>query len=190
MEKKQLETLDKEGTKDASDDGDAAPAMKSRKVAAVIEEPEKTSPPKPAGAPSAPPLVAPAPGDRPARRRPMVDGRSSIAADNDDGEQRASWPPKDKPAALQGELATISTLIAKRDTTAALAAARGWHAREPSNVLAWIGLGETLEARKELSAAARAYGSIIDLFPGRGSPSLNRRAPRADRCASARSRDR
>ena len=34
-------------------------------------------------------------------------------------------------------------------------------------MLAWIGLGETLEARKELAAAARAYGSIIDLFPGR-----------------------
>jgi hypothetical protein len=71
-----------------------------------------------------------------------------------------------KPALLQGELADIAKLIAEarsmpRRSAPALSTPRaGQRAR-------WIGLGETLEARKELGSAARAYGSIIDLFPGR-----------------------
>ncbi len=34
-------------------------------------------------------------------------------------------------------------------------------------MLALIGLGEALEARRADATAARVYGSIIDLFPGR-----------------------
>jgi hypothetical protein len=58
-------------------------------------------------------------------------------------------------------------LVAQRDTNGALGRAREWHDREPGNLLAWVALGEILEARNELVSAARAYGSIIDLFPGR-----------------------
>jgi tetratricopeptide (TPR) repeat protein len=104
-------------------------------------------------------------------RRAFVDGRQGIATDNQlddsEGNGREAWPPRDKPAPLQGEMADIARSIANRDIVGALARARAWHAREPGNVLAWIGLGEALEARKDLSSAARAYGSIIDLFPGR-----------------------
>jgi tetratricopeptide (TPR) repeat protein len=138
--------------------------------------------PAPEPAVSAPP--PPALRDRvvnrpPAAERRRVAPRSQIAdesdsegaADIDDDDyganSREAWPPKNKPAALQGELAEIAKLIAKRDLNAALTHARAWHAKEPGNVLAWIGLGEALEARKEPSSAARAYGSIIDLFPGR-----------------------
>jgi hypothetical protein len=39
--------------------------------------------------------------------------------------------------------------------------------REPGNVLALIALGDSLEAKGGLATAARVYGSIIDLFPGR-----------------------
>jgi hypothetical protein len=45
--------------------------------------------------------------------------------------------------------------------------ARPWHDSAPGDVLALIALGETLEAREDRAAAARIYGSIIDLFPGR-----------------------
>jgi tetratricopeptide (TPR) repeat protein len=143
-------------------------------------------PPPPPPRPEPPRVVDPRPrlqrlertaADAPAQRRPMVDGRrqgiriSRGNMDNplaaDDGDGREAWPPRNSPAALQGELAEISKAIAKRDTNAALARARAWHLKEPGNVLALIGLGETLEARREFGPAARAYGSIIDLFPGR-----------------------
>jgi outer membrane protein OmpA-like peptidoglycan-associated protein len=71
------------------------------------------------------------------------------------------------PAAVTGELAAIQHALAAHQLDAALATARDWHAREPANVLALIGLGETYEARHAGAAAARIYGSIIDLFPGR-----------------------
>src|SRR5207249_152728 len=54
-----------------------------------------------------------------------------------------------------------------RDVDHALAKARDWHAKEPGNVLALIGLGDALEAKGSKVTAARVYGSIIDLFPGR-----------------------
>ncbi len=80
-------------------------------------------------------------------------------------------PPPPPPPAVTGELGAIQTLIAAHDPTA-LSRARAWHAREPGNVLALVGLGEALEAAHAPDAptsptAARIYGSIIDLFPGR-----------------------
>jgi tetratricopeptide (TPR) repeat protein len=74
------------------------------------------------------------------------------------------WPKKDAPPALTGELAELMRTPA---SDAALARARAWHLKEPGNVLALIGLGEVLEARGDRDSAARIYGSIIDLFPGR-----------------------
>lgn len=91
---------------------------------------------------------------------------------HDDGEaleqdEREQWPPKGAPVALTGELAEIEKALAQHDVTAALTKARDWHAREPGNVLALIGLGDALEAHGNKVTAARVYGSIIDLFPGR-----------------------
>ncbi len=76
-------------------------------------------------------------------------------------------PPPPPPPAVTGELAAIHKAIADRDLEAALSRARDWHHREPGNVLALIGLGEALEAKHAGATAARVYGSIIDLFPGR-----------------------
>ena len=80
---------------------------------------------------------------------------------------RAPWPPSDKPAALTGELATIEQALHVHDVDGALAKARAWHEREPGDVRALIGLGDALEAKADFPTAARIYGSIIDLFPGR-----------------------
>jgi outer membrane protein OmpA-like peptidoglycan-associated protein len=71
------------------------------------------------------------------------------------------------PAAVTGTLAEIQQAIAANHPAAALATARDWQAREPGNVLAIVGLGEALEANRKGDEAARVYGSIIDLFPGR-----------------------
>jgi len=81
-----------------------------------------------------------------------------------DGEQ---FPPPDAPPPLKGKLAEIDRLIRRNKTDEALAKATDWHAKAPGDVLALIGLGEALEAKKDLTQAARIYGSIIDLFPGR-----------------------
>jgi hypothetical protein len=45
--------------------------------------------------------------------------------------------------------------------------AEAWSAESPGDVLALLALGEAWEASGERTAAARAYGSLIDLFPGR-----------------------
>ncbi len=55
----------------------------------------------------------------------------------------------------------------KRDKSKALAIAWGWHEEQPGDLLALVALGEALEATGNLATAARAYGSIIDLFPAR-----------------------
>jgi hypothetical protein len=78
------------------------------------------------------------------------------------------WPPKDAPVALTGELAEIEHALASHDVDGALRHARDWHAKKkPGDVLALIGLGDALEAKGSMVTAARIYGSIIDLFPGR-----------------------
>ncbi len=88
----------------------------------------------------------------------------TIATDED---ARDAWPPKGAPPALTGELAEIEHALAAHDVDRALAKARDWHAREPGDVLALIGLGDALEAKGSAVTAARIYGSIIDLYPGR-----------------------
>ena len=45
--------------------------------------------------------------------------------------------------------------------------AEAWNAESPGDVLALLALGETWEAAGETRAAARAYGSLIDLYPSR-----------------------
>ena len=57
--------------------------------------------------------------------------------------------------------------IAKRDAPGALALAKTWRDEQPTDVLALVGLGEAFEASGDRAAAARAYGSIIDLYPTR-----------------------
>ncbi len=49
----------------------------------------------------------------------------------------------------------------------ARALAEAWIAKEPGDVLALLALGEVWERAGETAAAARAYGSLIDLFPSR-----------------------
>ncbi len=58
---------------------------------------------------------------------------------------------------------TLATSTAR----AAIDKAFLWHREEPGDVMALTALGQTLEAAGEIATAARAYGSIIDLFPAR-----------------------
>ena len=99
--------------------------------------------------------------------------RRRIAADRnyegalEQSERRESWPPRNAPAPLKGPLAEIDTMLKRGQIDAALAKAKAWHDSSPGDVLALIGFGEALEAKRDLAKAARVYGSIIDLFPAR-----------------------
>ena len=73
----------------------------------------------------------------------------------------ASPPPWD------GEFAAVMAKLEAGKADDALAAAWTWRGRDLGDVLALIALGEVAEARHEPVLAARAYGSIIDLFPSR-----------------------
>ncbi|HSD89950.1 MAG TPA: VIT domain-containing protein, partial [Kofleriaceae bacterium] len=133
--------------------------------------------PRPIAAPPPPATTVPSPEPRAMGRVADVEAEE---ADEDDRaetqlrrgdalvqENREAWPPRDAPPALTGELAEINKLINRKNIGGALAKARDWHAREPGNVLALVALGDALEANGSATTAARVYGSIIDLFPGR-----------------------
>ncbi len=93
-------------------------------------------------------------------------------------------PANDGPASYTGRMATVMELIAKGKAGAALVEATTWRATDPADVLALIALGEAYEATREVGSAARAYGSLIDLFPARAD--LRRFAgERLDRLAGA-----
>jgi hypothetical protein len=70
-------------------------------------------------------------------------------------------------APVTGPFREILDLIHAKRAREALARAFAWRERDPGDVLALVALGECFEALADAPDAARAYGSIIDLFPGR-----------------------
>jgi len=170
------------GSAAGGDEGGVAGGVVDGKVNAVpgpqLADPKPEPPPPPAT--MRPPadhatraVTTPSPTNQPSRPMhgeaagaPDID-RDEVLDQSDREQTRDPWPPKDAPVALTGELATIEKAIARRDVDGALAKARDWHVKEPGNVLALIGLGDALEAKGSTVTAARVYGSIIDLFPGR-----------------------
>lgn len=73
----------------------------------------------------------------------------------------------DHPAPLSGRFASIQAQLAEELWDDALAEARHWRSEDPGNVLALLALGRALEASGDAPEAARAYGSLIDLYAGR-----------------------
>ena len=76
----------------------------------------------------------------------------------------------ERPAAANpysGKFQTVMDSLAAKDLPAAKKTADDWHANDPGDVLALVALGEVAEASKDNALAARAYGSIIDLFSSR-----------------------
>ena len=124
------------------------------------EDAPASPPPPPSPTPEAvmaEPMPAPARRPDPEADRP----RRSLANDNDDEDGRPRLPPH------TGPFREVTSLLARRRHEAALARARAWRAESPGDVLALVALGEALEATGDAATAARAYGSLIDLFPDR-----------------------
>jgi tetratricopeptide (TPR) repeat protein len=89
-----------------------------------------------------------------------------MAAPEMEERRRAEPAKKSMLAPVEGELKEVLALL-KSDKKAALERALAWRTRDAGDVLALIALGEAYEALGELESAERAYGAIIDLFPGR-----------------------
>ncbi len=110
--------------------------------------------------------AAPAESEAPATRpAPPQGGIIGLLRSESTRGARAEAKKSATPA-LEGELKQVLALLST-DKHAALKRALAWRARDAGDVLALVALGECFEALSDLSSAARAYGSIIDLFPGR-----------------------
>ncbi len=133
-----------------------------------------------ASAPPPPPPARPAPSaDRAANREQARSRRASRAAPRTEtavrgrvriAEAEEAAPENKKaagPAPLTGQLAEVMDAIAAGQTERAAVTALRWRSEKPGDVMALIALGESLEALGRDELAARAYGSIIDLFPSR-----------------------
>lgn len=70
-------------------------------------------------------------------------------------------------APYTGRFDEVMKHLAAGRVAPARAIAESWSAEAPGDVLALVALGEAWEAAGETTAAARAYGSLIDLFPSR-----------------------
>ncbi|MCX5748613.1 MAG: VIT domain-containing protein [Proteobacteria bacterium] len=118
-----------------------------------------------------------APGAPPPQAEPMATGvasgprTESRRPDRDHDDVMDSQDARDDEdrggPALHGPLAEVEAMIRGGRVDAALAKAQKWHLAQPGDVLALIGYGDALEAKKDLETAGRVYGSIIDLFPNR-----------------------
>lgn len=65
----------------------------------------------------------------------------------------------------EGKMLEVSTALEQGDRGGALAKARTWRREAPQDVMALLALGQAYEANGLRSDAARAYGSLIDMFP-------------------------
>ncbi|HEY2292735.1 MAG TPA: VIT domain-containing protein [Thermoanaerobaculia bacterium] len=84
--------------------------------------------------------------------------------ENEDMEEMAK---EARAAAYTGRFAEVKEHLAAGRVAQARELAEAWSAKAPGDVLALLALGEAWEAAGERRAAARAYGSLIDLFPSR-----------------------
>jgi len=128
-----------------------------------------TSPPaRIAAAPPPPPNAAPRAPARPASS--SASGFDRPPATEAPRSRREEGLPDSVPP-YEGKLAEVMALLAPESgapaADRALTLARAWHAEDPADVLGLVALGEAAEANRLGELAARAYGSVIDLFPNR-----------------------
>src|SRR5690606_8438836 len=78
--------------------------------------------------------------------------------------------PVERPTAQDawtGRIAAVMGMVSRSELDLAMKEAWAWREAEPGSELALLGLGEAAEASGDYTTAARAYGSLIDLFPSR-----------------------
>jgi len=70
-------------------------------------------------------------------------------------------------SALTGRLATIAKNLHRKRVKKAVGEAEAWRAKDPTDLLALIGLGRAYRAAGNTRDALRAFGSVLDLYPSR-----------------------
>lgn len=122
--------------------------------------------PPPSAAPRPEPsAVSPSGAQQPARRRRAVADEERPELERRPVATTGEKPPVADP--YQGRFATVMEAIGRGDLEAAEREARTWRGESPGDVLALVAVGEVHEARGQRDDAARAYGSLVDLFPSR-----------------------
>lgn len=112
--------------------------------------------------------AAPAPPPPPARvAEPGERARQEAPRPVVENERRAEEAKEDLIEPYTGRFAEVMKYLKEGRVAPACALAESWNAESPGDVLALLALGEAWEAAGEKADAARAYGSLIDLFPGR-----------------------
>jgi hypothetical protein len=159
------------GGKDADKSMPMPKPSPAKEVEAEMEE-SKPSPEPTASQPSPPPppspIVARPP---PANAGAVAPPRTELPSDSAPRADPASPParpavPEKGPDPYVGKFKDVMNAL-KTDVKKGVALAQGWHEEQPGDLLALVALGEALERSGDQSTAARAYGSIIDLFPAR-----------------------
>ncbi|OJY24564.1 MAG: hypothetical protein BGO98_16800 [Myxococcales bacterium 68-20] len=97
----------------------------------------------------------------------------------------ANSPNVPRALPYEGRFKIVMEALARGDKDAALTEANQWHADQPGDVLSLVALGEVFEAKSDLKSAARAYGSILELFSFRAD-SRRFAGERLERLADAR----
>ena len=104
--------------------------------------------------------------ERPAmRRRPP--GGPVTPTNPWDSRPRPTFEQPKSADAWEGRFAEVMVEVKAGRTAEAMTKARTWRESNPGDELALLALGEAAEALGDRTLAARAYGSLIDLFPGR-----------------------
>lgn len=98
-----------------------------------------------------------------AARRP----RPEPTEDDDGGDLNEIRDALKAKPALTGKYAEIDARLQKGQKAAALQEALAWRQASPTDVLALVALGRSLQANQLPDDAARAYGALIDLYPMR-----------------------
>ena len=83
------------------------------------------------------------------------------------GSSGAVEAPQQGPDPYTGRFKEVMDLVAKNDLKGAYDKAFGWREEDLGDVMALVALGQVCETSGDLERAARAYGSIIDLFAAR-----------------------
>jgi tetratricopeptide (TPR) repeat protein len=102
--------------------------------------------------------------------QPLIAGDEPLRVGREESGQRlarADEAKEKRVAPYAGRFAEVKDLLDAGRIAAARSLAESWNTEAPGDVLALIALGEAWEAAGETAAAARAYGSLIDLFPRR-----------------------
>jgi hypothetical protein len=113
------------------------------------------------GNPSTAPMASAAPMAAP------VEAPRAMAMARADRPSPVQAPEEPRIDPYTGKFKAVKTHLAAHDAAGAYALAGAWQASEPGDLLALTALGESAEAIGDANTAARAYGSIIDLFPAR-----------------------